>query len=97
VLGHTPEEQVGTNAFASIHPDDTGRASRIFAEVLKSPGLHSPREFRVPHKDGSWRYLEHAINNLLDDPAVRGVVVNSRDVTERKRAWRWRRVFPLQP
>src|SRR5215213_8480421 len=86
VLGHTPEEQVGTNAFASIHPDDTGRASRIFAEVLKRPGLHSPLEFRVPHKDGSWRYLEHLINNLLDDPAVRGVVVNSRDVTERKRA-----------
>jgi PAS domain S-box-containing protein len=85
-LGHTPEEQVGTNAFASIHPDDTGRASRIFAEVLKRPGLHSPLEFRVPHKDGSWRYLEHAINNLLDDPTVRGVVVNSRDVTERKRA-----------
>jgi diguanylate cyclase (GGDEF)-like protein len=38
----------------------------------------------VPHKDGSWRYLEHVVNNLLDDPAVRGVVINSWDVTERK-------------
>ncbi len=38
----------------------------------------------MPHKDGSWRYLEHVVNNLLDDPAVRGVVINSWDVTERK-------------
>jgi diguanylate cyclase (GGDEF)-like protein len=41
-------------------------------------------EFRVLHKDGSWRYLEHVVNNLLDDPVVSGVVVNSWDVTERK-------------
>src|ERR671912_1449288 len=84
VTGYNPEEQVGTNAFGSVHPDDTERALNTFAEVLKRPGLHPPLEFRVPHKDGSWRYLEHVVNNLLDDPAVRGVVVNSRDVTERK-------------
>ena len=86
VTGYKPEEQIGTDAFGAVHPDDTGRALRIFAEVLKRPGLHPPVEFRVPHKDGSWRCLEHIVNNLLDDPAVRGVVVNSRDVTERKRA-----------
>src|SRR5215216_4741411 len=86
VMGYKPEEQIGTNAFDQVHPDDTGRALRIFAEALKRPGLHPPLEFRVPHKDGSWRYLEHVVNNLLDDPAVRGVVVNSWDVTERKRA-----------
>jgi diguanylate cyclase (GGDEF)-like protein/PAS domain S-box-containing protein len=84
VTGHKPEEQIGTMAFASVHPDDRERALSIFAEVLKTPGLHPPLEFRVPHKNGSWRYLEHIANNLLDDPAVRGVVVNSRDVTERK-------------
>jgi diguanylate cyclase (GGDEF)-like protein/PAS domain S-box-containing protein len=84
VTGYNPEEQVGTNAFGSVHPDDTERALNTFAEVLKRPGLHPPLEFRVPHKDGSWRYLEHVVNNLLDDPAVRGVVVNSWDVTERK-------------
>jgi diguanylate cyclase (GGDEF)-like protein/PAS domain S-box-containing protein len=84
VTGYKPEEQVGTNAFGSVHPDDRERALDTFTEVLKSPGLHPPLEFRVPHKDGSWRYLEHVVNNLLDDPAVRGVVVNSRDVTKRK-------------
>jgi diguanylate cyclase (GGDEF)-like protein len=55
-----------------------------FADVLKVPGLHPPLEFRAPYRDGSWRDLEHVANNLLDDPAVRGVVITSRDVTERK-------------
>src|SRR5919202_1914699 len=84
VMGFKPEERVGTNAFGPVHPDDRERALGTFAEVLKRPGLHPPLEFRVPHKDGSWRYLEHVVNNLLDDPAVRGVVVTSRDVTKRK-------------
>src|SRR5215211_9473224 len=84
VTGYKPEEQVGTNAFGSVHPDDREQALNTFAEVLKRPGLHPPLEFRVPHKDGSWRYLEHVVNNLVDDPAVRGVVVNSWDVTARK-------------
>jgi diguanylate cyclase (GGDEF)-like protein/PAS domain S-box-containing protein len=83
ITGYKPEERIGTNAFDTVHPDDGDRALDTFAEVLKRPGLHPPLEFRVPHKDGSWRYLEHVVNNLLDDPAVRGVVINSRDVTER--------------
>src|SRR5215213_4419064 len=84
VMGFKPEEQVGTNAFGSVHPDDREQALNTFAEVLKRPGLHPTLEFRVCHKDGSWRYLEHVVNNLLGDSAVRGVVVNSWDVTERK-------------
>ena len=83
VMGYKPEEQVGTNAFESVHPDDRDRALDTFAELLKRPGLHPPLEFRLPHKDGSWRYLEHIVNNLLDDPVVRGVVITTRDVTER--------------
>ncbi len=84
VMGYRPEDQIGTNAFDWVHPDDLERALSIFAEILDTPGLHSPIEFRAPHKDGSWRYLEHTVNNLLDDPDVRGVVVTSRDITERR-------------
>lgn len=86
VMGYKPEEQIGTNAFGAVHPDDRERALGIFADVLKRPGLHPPIEFRVPHKDGSWRNVEHIVNNLLDDPAVMGVVVTSRDVTKRRQA-----------
>ena len=84
VMGYRPEDQVGTNAFDWVHPDDMDRALSIFAEVLSTPGLHPPIEFRAPHKDGSWRYLEHTVNNLLDDPDVRAIVVTSRDITKRK-------------
>jgi diguanylate cyclase (GGDEF)-like protein/PAS domain S-box-containing protein len=88
VTGYSPEKQIGISAFGSVHPDDREQALNTFAEVLKEPGLHPPLEFRVPHKDGSWCYLEHVVNNLLDDPAVSGVVVTSRDVTERKESER---------
>src|SRR5919202_1782383 len=84
VMGYKPEDQLGTNAFDWVHPDDMERALSISVEVLSTPGLHPPLEFRVPHKDGSWRYLEHTINNLLDDPDVKGIVITSRDITERK-------------
>jgi diguanylate cyclase (GGDEF)-like protein/PAS domain S-box-containing protein len=84
VMGYRPEDQLGTNAFDWVHPDDLERALSLFVEILNTPGLHPPREFRAPHKDGSWRYLEHTINNLLDDPDVEGIVITSRDITERK-------------
>ena len=84
VMGYKPEDQLGTNAFDWVHPDDLERALDIFVEVLSTPGLHPPLEFRAPHKDGSWRYLEHTINYLLDDPDVEGIVITSRDITERK-------------
>jgi PAS domain S-box-containing protein len=77
VTGYPPEEQAGTNAFDSVHPEDKQRAPGLFTEILKTPGGHLLIEFRVPHKDGSWRYLEHVANNLLDDPSVNGIVVTS--------------------
>ena len=85
LLGYRPEDKVETNAFKWIHPDDVERALSLFAEVLSKPGIHPPVEFRVPHKDGSWRYFEHTVNNLVDDPDVEGIVISSRDITERKR------------
>jgi len=84
VMGYRPEDQLGTNAFDWVHPDDIERALTLFAEILSTPGLYPPIEFRAPHKDGSWHYLEHTVNNLLDDPDVRGIVVTSRDITDRK-------------
>src|SRR5919112_542593 len=88
VTGYRPQERIGTSAFGSVHPDDREQALNTFAEILKEAGLHAPLEFRVPHKEGSWCYLEHVVNNLLDDPTVSGVVVTSRDVTQRKEAER---------
>jgi diguanylate cyclase (GGDEF)-like protein/PAS domain S-box-containing protein len=86
VLGYRPEERVGKSAFEYIHPDDVERVKRTFTEAVDESGVQPPVEFRIRHKDGSWRHVEVIRSNLLDDPLVRGVVANSRDITERKEA-----------
>jgi two-component system sensor histidine kinase/response regulator len=84
VLGYTAAERSGSNALAYLHPDDAPRILEIFAKGIQVPGQTAHLEYRYRHKDGSWRYFEGIGTNLLDDPAVAGVVVNSRDITERK-------------
>jgi PAS domain S-box-containing protein len=84
VLGLRTEDVVGKNAVAFVDPVDRTEAVRIFAEAKKAPGISSPVELRLRHEDGTWRHLEINRSNLLDDPAVGGIVFNLRDVTERK-------------
>jgi PAS domain S-box-containing protein len=87
VLGYHPEEMVGTNSAEYVHPDDMERAFRELEALLSKPGVHPVAvETRVRHKDGSWRHLEGIATNLLDDPAVEGLVFNYRDITDRVRA-----------
>ena len=86
VLGYSPEELVGTDPFSLIHPDDLARAQDLFGEVQREAGGSVTGEVRARHKDGSWRWLEAIGTNLLADPDVGGIVVNYRDVTDRKQA-----------
>jgi diguanylate cyclase (GGDEF)-like protein/PAS domain S-box-containing protein len=86
VLGWAPEERVGRSAFELIHPDDARAAQVAFARLREEPGPGTPFEFRHAHRDASWRVLEAVPNNLLQDPAVRGIVMTLRDVTDRRRA-----------
>ncbi len=81
VLGYAPEDLVGRNAFEFVHPDDVAAVAEGFAAVAASPGEGVPSAFRWRHADGAWVHLEAVGTNRLDDPAVRGIVVNSRDVT----------------
>jgi two-component system sensor histidine kinase/response regulator len=86
ILGYEPKEMLGTDAFQYVHPEDAERVRRMFAEGLRRKGASPLVGFRFRHADGSWRYLEAIGNNLLANPGVSGVVINSRDVTERSRA-----------
>ncbi|CAA9456106.1 MAG: diguanylate cyclase/phosphodiesterase (GGDEF & EAL domains) with PAS/PAC sensor(s) [uncultured Rubrobacteraceae bacterium] len=86
LLGYRSEDLVGQNAFDYVHPDDLERVRSIFGEATKRSGASRPAEVRFRHADGSWRYMEWIGNNLLEDPTVKGIVANSRDVTERKEA-----------
>jgi diguanylate cyclase (GGDEF)-like protein/PAS domain S-box-containing protein len=70
--------------FHLIHPDDAEQAIPIFTELLAG-GHGTVRRFECrAKKDGGWRHIETVATNLLDDPAVRGIVCNSRDMTDRK-------------
>lgn len=84
VLGYRSAGRVGANVLDLVHPGDHPRVRRSLELLLESPGTSLSVEYRFLHRDGSWRVLESLGTNLLDDPAVGGIVVNSRDVTDRK-------------
>ncbi len=87
ILGFNADEIVGRSIADFIHPDDLPAALEAIAYRVQTPGLADwSSEFRVRHKDGTYRMMEVIGNNLLENPAVNGIVVNARDVTERKRA-----------
>jgi diguanylate cyclase (GGDEF)-like protein/PAS domain S-box-containing protein len=69
-----------------VHPADRAAVDKHFALAFTVPGPQPAIEMRALHTDGSWRWLEVKYTNQLDDPVVQGVVINLRDITERKEA-----------
>jgi len=86
VLGYAPEEMIGNSRWNFVHPDDFEFVSAAWEASVVSTEPAAPIEYRVRHADGTWRWVEGVVGNLLDDPAVQGVVLNIRDITERKTA-----------
>jgi diguanylate cyclase (GGDEF)-like protein/PAS domain S-box-containing protein len=86
VLGYRPEDLVGKSAFDYVHPESIELVSSSFAKALGISGVRPPMEFRVRAGDGSWRHVEVICNNRFSDSDVQGMIVNARDVTQRKRA-----------
>ena len=84
ILGFRPEALAGTNLADAVHPDDREWVEAQFARIRRRPGAADGSVVvRWRHRDGSYRSVESRVANLLGDPAVRGIVVNSRDVTDR--------------
>ncbi|QIN80192.1 PAS domain S-box protein [Rubrobacter marinus] len=81
-------DRVGVNIYASpiVHPEDDEAHRGLIRGAIASPGSSLVGEVRLRHRDDSWRHVEATFTSLLDDPNVAGVVLNARDVTERKRA-----------
>ena len=86
VLGYTPENGLGHSVFRPpvLHPDDADRVRDTFARITGSPGAEATVDFRLRHADGRWVQVEATTKNLLADPSIGGIVVNYRDITERK-------------
>ncbi|MEW6158374.1 MAG: PAS domain S-box protein [Verrucomicrobiota bacterium] len=86
LLGFTMEEDVGAMIFNGVHPDDLGRAFAQWQQLLAEPGATMHSHFRVQHKNGGWRWLEGWATNHLNHPTLQAVVINYRDVTEKREA-----------
>jgi PAS domain S-box-containing protein len=84
ILGHRPEDLVGTYGFDLVHPDDVAWARSFYDDLLERPGVMLSVEIRLRRGDGSWCPVESTVSNLLEDPSVSGVVFNSREITDRK-------------
>lgn len=86
VLGYQPKDLLGQSAFALVHSEDIARVLRDFEIGLQNPQQTLTLQFRVRHQTGAWRHLEAVGQNRLSETQVRGVVVNLRDITDRKLA-----------
>ena len=87
ILGYKPEERIGANGGEIVHPDDVKALVDVFTTLSRdtsSPVING--ELRLRHKDGSWRTLEATGSNLVNNNVVESIIINYRDITERKKA-----------
>ena len=86
ILGRRPQETLGQGAFDRVHPDDQEEMRQALAALARAPvGATARAEARILHSDGEYRVLDLRAQNLLDHPAVGGIVVHGRDITEERR------------
>ncbi len=86
IFGYKENDLIGKNFFDFIHPNDFELVSKVFGNTLSVGGVTEAIEFRFKHQNGNWVYIESIGNNLLDIKGINGIVINSRDITERKKA-----------
>ncbi|HEV7678718.1 MAG TPA: EAL domain-containing protein [Candidatus Dormibacteraeota bacterium] len=84
VFGYTPDAMTGVPGFDFIHPDDRAEAAAAFRGCVAEGSARCL--LRARHADGSWRWIEETMVNCTDEPAIGGIVVNNRDVTDRRLA-----------
>ena len=84
VLGHSPRDLMRVSLLDYLRSEDQAQAARFIARVLDAPDITLVTEWSMRHADGAWRDIEILATNLSRNPAVGGLVLNGRDVTERK-------------
>ena len=85
IIGWDPEDLEGRNAFDLIHPDDLPGIQGVFLDMFRNPGAIKMAEYRFRHKNGSWCVIESVGKCLPDTNGVSRLIVNSRDITERRK------------
>lgn len=86
MTGYSPEEVLNKSGFSFLHPDDKAKVSICLSKLVETPGESLSLEYRHRHKDGGYVHIEAIGTNYLHVPSVEGIVLNLRDITERKMA-----------
>src|SRR2546427_13293241 len=86
MLGYTIEDLREREPYELLHPDHVEATRSRRSQMMHSPGKVVTVETMVRHKDGSWRWVENTVTNLLEEPSVRALGMNFRDITGRKLA-----------
>jgi|GEM_PF-2406350 len=84
VTGHQPQELIGIYGPDFIHPDDREATANATRTILQQPGKSVTVEYRLRHKDGHYIWVETIATNMLEDPNVQAIVLNSRNISDRK-------------
>jgi diguanylate cyclase (GGDEF)-like protein/PAS domain S-box-containing protein len=82
MFGRAPQQRTGANIFELLHADDRARVEGYFADVIADPSRTVLWRARFRHADGTWRRIEVLTTNMLAERSIRGLVCNTRDVTE---------------
>jgi PAS domain S-box-containing protein len=86
ILGYAPADVAGRNVFELVHPADVETVRASIAAAVAAPGTTRSAEYCFQHRDGGWRHLETFGRTLSPDSGALGLVLNTRDITERKEA-----------
>jgi diguanylate cyclase (GGDEF)-like protein/PAS domain S-box-containing protein len=84
LVGWSESEILGRSLFEFVHPRDVDRARTVFEDILAYPSREAHGELRFRHKDGRWIWIEGFSQNLLEETSVNAIVLNYRDVSQRK-------------
>ncbi|WP_340818451.1 PAS domain S-box protein [Methanolobus sp. WCC4] len=86
LFGWKPEELIGNYMWENMHPEDVDYIKAAYSVFTGTPGAIFSSEMKYRCKDGTYKWIEYTINNLLHEPAIKGILLNYHDITERKRA-----------
>jgi two-component system, cell cycle sensor histidine kinase and response regulator CckA len=84
LMGYELSEVIGLDLFTLVHPDDVKHPLDRFAEIICTPLAKTASEFRVRHKNGSWKWMEARAQNFLEEPAMQAVACHLWDISARK-------------
>jgi PAS domain S-box-containing protein len=83
ILGYSQNERIGKKLFNLIHKEDIAAVNSYINQLQSKPGLTNKIIYRVKHKNGSYRYIESIGNNQLNNFLIKGIIINSRDISDR--------------